>query len=813
MHILNARPRGQAARHGATCRNALFTALAAAALAACGGGGGGTTESASTTPETPATTLAQTVRVIDGPISNALVCLDINRNGRCESSEPQARTDSSGNATLTVAVADAGRYPVVAIVGTDAVDADHGPVTVPFTLKAPADQPAVISPLTTLVDSVMQSTGVKSSEAAAAVQAQIGTQVSLFQDFTKGTGTDAKSLGALARMVVVTQQQQAEAVKSAVGTKAIDGSTITQADVDALVLARLQQMLPSIVQVLGSSAVQTALQSGNAGSLNTALVDQAKTLVASPSVGLQPGAMAIAVAVLKGAANPAAATDTATATSAPLVQLMSLSYTDAQTWTRRILTTSAAGSVANANGDIRYRSNILRSTSAGLAAWSSGLTPDRQSDLHWNGKAWVACGLQQENLSKTRDAQGRAAYDSCDGLDIGSSQRTVLDIAGTRMLDWYNQVRDAGYTNLFITNAATALGTATMPAGSKALFQVGTTTATALAYPPTIGNVVRLAGTAALASGNPTACAAVTPATPSGNYLSEPATLEALVASASGIPCSYVEDVVSGLNGATLRSGTRNEWWGASTVVVGVVGSGSLVSSSASATAYYSTNSILRVSFGPANAVTYWTCKQRAWDGSPRNCDALGTGSYTIETLGNARVMTLGGAPLALAQVSYERVLVEREGKVFLGYRSRPGTSIAARLNTTAANALFTQLGMPTATAEDLVTPTALTYTSDWTIWPASDGPTGWTSAKAKVVRLSLFGSTFNACFDTSAGTPTTATQCTVSADAATGTLTVTQGKSTGSFVVDTVTGMGTGTITDGTTTPATVSAWVVRRR
>lgn len=66
------------------------------------------------------------VTVIDGAIENAVVCLDISLNGACDSDEPSGRTDVDGNVTLQVAPANAGRYPIVAQVGTDAEDADHG---------------------------------------------------------------------------------------------------------------------------------------------------------------------------------------------------------------------------------------------------------------------------------------------------------------------------------------------------------------------------------------------------------------------------------------------------------------------------------------------------------------------------------------------------------------------------------------------------------------------------------------------------------------------------------------------------------------
>ena len=134
----------------------LTLAMAGAAiitLVGCGGSPGGGT--AAVTPEV--TTADVATRVIDGAISNALVCMDKNRNGECDASEPQGRTDASGNLTLKVDKADVGKFPLLTLVGIDAVDADHGPVTEPFAMTTPPGKSSVISPLTTMVAQAMES--------------------------------------------------------------------------------------------------------------------------------------------------------------------------------------------------------------------------------------------------------------------------------------------------------------------------------------------------------------------------------------------------------------------------------------------------------------------------------------------------------------------------------------------------------------------------------------------------------------------------------------------------------------------------------
>jgi hypothetical protein len=96
------------------------------------------------------TFVPMTIAVLDGAIQGATVCLDKNQNGSCDSDEPRGKTDASGKVTLQVLQADSGNFPVLAEIGTDAVDADFGATQTAFTMAAPADRTALISPFTTL---------------------------------------------------------------------------------------------------------------------------------------------------------------------------------------------------------------------------------------------------------------------------------------------------------------------------------------------------------------------------------------------------------------------------------------------------------------------------------------------------------------------------------------------------------------------------------------------------------------------------------------------------------------------------------------
>lgn len=87
----------------------------------CGSSGGGDTSSNSNpnnsgdTPTVTKTTISGTA--VDGYISGATVCLDINSNDTCDTDEPSTTTNTDG--TYTIDVASIGTYPIIMQGGTD----------------------------------------------------------------------------------------------------------------------------------------------------------------------------------------------------------------------------------------------------------------------------------------------------------------------------------------------------------------------------------------------------------------------------------------------------------------------------------------------------------------------------------------------------------------------------------------------------------------------------------------------------------------------------------------------------------------------
>lgn len=169
-------------------------------LAACGGGGGGGG-------------VAQNVtgRVIDGYISNATVCLDLNNNFVCDAGEPRAVTSSEPGREGEFSISYTGSLDgvrILAVVDTNAVDSDLGPITQPYNLLAPAESAETVTPLSTLVAKEMLVTGASKEAAVDAIKTSLNLRAEpLNYDFKKAS--DAATLQVaqtIAAAIAVTTQ-------------------------------------------------------------------------------------------------------------------------------------------------------------------------------------------------------------------------------------------------------------------------------------------------------------------------------------------------------------------------------------------------------------------------------------------------------------------------------------------------------------------------------------------------------------------------------------------------------------------------------
>jgi trimeric autotransporter adhesin len=695
-------------------------------LAGCGGGGGGDAAPSGgapvdstpvvttsptvvvTTPPAPTTT-AVTTTVIDGALDKATVCMDKNSNGVCDAGEVQGKTDALGKITLMVPNADVGKFPLLAMVGTDAVDADNGPVRVPYTMVAPAARSAVISPLTTMCQQVATSTGVSIDEAERAVQSSTGITAPLFADFTKAPApTDGSpSAMAVARMIVVATQAQATNLASTVGAPAMDGAIITQADITRAVNQRLLEILPALVAALSNPANASLTGTAKEAAVVAAITRSLVTTASVPTL----------VAINNQQTTTAnAATPTGTVTAAPpaaFVQLVNLNFTDATNWFGRIFTGSVAQNTPDANNNTRFVDRRYRSNNGAVAQWNFANNPQDQAIVHYTGSAWEACGLNFESTSTVRDALGNNSSNYCNNYSTSKSNRTSFNIAGKTMAKVYDDARAAGFTNLTIANSATVLGSTTFPAGSTLGYQTTTPQTQAIGYNPRTNDELKQYSAAVHSGGaQPTGVGC------NSNAFSGPAelqttSLEMMVAAFKGSPCILTGSVPPSfvVNGTTFTSPVlRNEAWGAAALGLGIE-----PAASGTPTAFFADITRVRVAFTGTgtNPITYYACKVRANNNSTRNCDVIGNGSYTIATLGDARVMTLSNPPAQAASSTFNRVFVERGGKVYFGFQEKLTVTKSARLNTIASNALLAKLGAAVNPEVPLAL-TAASYQGTW---------------------------------------------------------------------------------------------------
>lgn len=680
-------------------------AISLAVLVGCGGG-----SSSSSGEKTTTTDVA--VTVIDGAIQYAKVCLDTNNDGVCGTGEPTGSTDASGKVTLKVNTQDAGKYPVIAEVGTDAIDADTGKVPTAYTMKTPADKPNVVTPLTTLVQNQLEA-GLSNAEAEAYVKKQTGVNVSLFEDFTKNNTDDYKTAANVARLVVLATQQQYENVKDQIDKPDATGAKTTAADLNKTIQGRVANIVGNLVDEFNRSVSPDTLNAAQAkidsatGDAKVAAQAQKDALIKAPATtivaaeGLTKDTVSTAVAVVK---QQNTTTTTTAETPTASFSIRGLSFIDSQNYFVRFNSSTVAQNTPDA-GNVRNVDNRYKVASGGTpAAWNTGSYPRGQAEVHWNGSAWTACKLNFESVSSVRDAKGNNAYDTCDKLETGKSSRTTFDVSGKKIVDVLADTVKAGYTNLGTVNDGTksALGDTTFPDKSAIFYQTSTSLTTAIVYSPGSDSWVTVESS--------TPCAST--------YTEKVATsMQEVVAKFTGKDkCANGKKTITNSNG-TFNSGDRNEGWGSTTMYLGDIGNAPANYTDQTAPSFYTTNTRLRASFGDANVATYYSCQQR-YNGSTRNCDVIGTGKYTISDVGDAKTLVFSGLPAIASNLSWATVIVERGGRVYFGYQDRLGVFNTARLNTVASTELLKKLGLP---APNLDVPLALTissYQGTWDVYP-----------------------------------------------------------------------------------------------
>ena len=228
-------------------------------ISACGGGG---------STSGPVTLAGN---VIDGYITGAKVCLDINGNGVCDSGEPTATSGANGAYSISVPTwTNLSSLHLLAVVPVGAIDADAptSPITAPYTMLAPAQMPMVISPLTTAVSTHMIADGM--SIANARIQARSDLNLPIAYDFLKDhvAANDvpaqnvAKVIAAILANSVGTAAPSATNLAQALTeAKTYSAQATTATDVTGLV-SSLGPVAGGFTRTCGSVATQNCISFG-----------------------------------------------------------------------------------------------------------------------------------------------------------------------------------------------------------------------------------------------------------------------------------------------------------------------------------------------------------------------------------------------------------------------------------------------------------------------------------------------------------------------------------------------------------------------
>ena len=639
----------------------LAVAAAVLSLAACGGGSSTPTDS--TPPPVVVSTTPVSTTVIDGALQNVTVCLDKNANGACDADEPSGKTDASGNVTIEVPDADVGKYPMLAVVGTDAIDADTGAVPVAFTLKAPADKTGVVSPLTTLVQAHMETSGATSTEAAETIKDKLGLGVSAFDDFTKGTDDSSKQAGTVARLIVVTTQTQRTATADAKGT---DGQTLTQAQIDAAINARMLQMLPSVTLAVLDSPV---LSSGTA----TQGEKEAAILAAAGQVAAESGLTKDNIGVVVATVSQPSAPDSTTETPTDTVTLRWFQFTDVNNYEYRAYMATAAQNTPDANGKRHFTEYRDRKVKGVQTEWGDGLNNWIRPQIYWTGTEWFDCPTNFVHEATPFNAAGESQSLYCNSQK-SSSKRYARDISGLKIIDVVKEIRAYPLLDSVGNNFAnwgpdpaqpaiqSALGSTVFPAGSKLIYHTSTDLANPEYYDRTN------AGRATI----PLASDPMNPNTTNWRT----ATLAEFTAWNTGDLTGVVTEV-NGNNSRVLLNRDYVKADGSAAYKRYMVG----FDSAAQKARFYECEGDMatRAASPPRNSTLYVDGKS--------TCRGILDTTYTITARGDGKVLRFASEPTQLGNMSY-RLFVERNNVTYVGGQDKLKVSNQLRLNLQAGDAL-----------------------------------------------------------------------------------------------------------------------------
>lgn len=257
--------------------SAMFSA--SLGLAGCGGGGGsaavGTSETAGVSGV-----------VADGYLEGAEVCLDLNGNKVCDPDEPSTITGAGGAYTLEATAEQAAAASIIAnIIAGVTVDTDIGGVVdEAYTLSAPAGKPEFVSPITTLIQSKIESNpSMTPDQAESSVKDDLGItdkeSVDLYANFIEEGESDDNYLiiHQTAQVVARVLADFTDTLKTTLETAGVEIGADDLDEIQHIVAEAITAQLPTIY----ASASQQITDNGE---VDVSLADQVSDSVDDSTV-------------------------------------------------------------------------------------------------------------------------------------------------------------------------------------------------------------------------------------------------------------------------------------------------------------------------------------------------------------------------------------------------------------------------------------------------------------------------------------------------------------------------------------------------
>jgi hypothetical protein len=598
--------------------------------------------------------------VMDGPLQKAVVCLDRNINGLCDTDEPSAITDALGNASIPVPNAELGLYPIVAMVGTDAIDADTGPVLTAYTLKAPPDATEVVSPLTTMVQTQRESTGASTADAAAAIQSQLGLTASPLANFTQDSSAGGQLAATLARLIVVTTQTQQNDTRGALG---VDGKPLTSTQINNVINIQLLQQL----QTLATAVLDNPVLSDPSKSIadkQSAMQTAAQQVAAT--TGLNSSTIGLVVASQTPSTTPEPATPTDT------TNLRWFWFQNGSNFYIRAFEATAAQNTPDAQGKryfTEYRENV---SNGSTIAWV-------RPNIYWTGTEWFDCPTSFVNEVVISSSTGESASLYCKTLRSIAKQN-VRDISGLSMRTIVQEIRSApmqdsseGSFANWGTDPANIPATATWPSGST------------LAY----RNVRDLGGADYYSRNNlATIPSAAQPDNPDPSTWHSASLADFVAWNAGDFAPNVSAAQVNGNNSRVLVG--RRDYLkpdGSKAYKRYMVGFES--GGEQRARFYECEGDMSTLAMTPPRNGTLFV-------NGVSTCKAILVSNYSISDQGGAKVLRFSSEPTQLNATNFQtyRIFVEANGITHVGFKDKESTSFQQRLNKPAAEALLAALGL-----------------------------------------------------------------------------------------------------------------------